>query len=65
MKEIKEFNWSKATNPPLEEYFPADKLGRARYATFLSRLLAQEGFDKSRPVDEQKKNYVLNLNAEW
>ncbi|MBH0091188.1 P-loop NTPase fold protein [Pseudoalteromonas sp. NSLLW218] len=65
MKEIKEFNWSKATKPPLEEYFPADKLDRARYATFLSRLLAQEGFDKSRPYDEQKKNYVLNLNAEW
>jgi hypothetical protein len=65
MKEIKEFNWSKATKPPLEEYFPADKLDRARYATFLSRLLAQEGFDESRPDDEQKKNYVLNLNAEW
>lgn len=47
MKEIKEFNWSKATKPPLEEYFPADKLGRARYATFLSRLLAQEGYDES------------------
>ncbi|MDO6465871.1 KAP family P-loop NTPase fold protein [Pseudoalteromonas carrageenovora] len=62
---MKEFNWSKATKPPLEEYFPADKLDRARYATFLSRLLAQEGFDKSRPDDEQKKNYVLNLNAEW
>jgi hypothetical protein len=65
MHDIKEFNWSKATNPPLEEYFPADKLDRARYATFLSRLLAQEGFDKSRSDDEQKKNYVLNLNAEW
>lgn len=62
---MKEFNWSKATKPPLEEYFPSDKLDRARYATFLSRLLAQEGFDKSRPGDEQKKNYVLNLNAEW
>ena len=46
------------------EYFPADKLDRARYATFLSRLLAQEGFDESKP-DDQKKNYVLNLNAEW
>ncbi|MBQ4800290.1 NTPase KAP [Pseudoalteromonas sp. MMG006] len=65
MKEIKEFNWSKATKPPLEEYFPADKLDRARYATFLSRLLAQEGYDKSKPDEEQKKNYVLNLNAEW
>jgi hypothetical protein len=48
----------------LGEYFPADKLDRARYATFLSRLLAQEGFDESKP-DDQKKNYVLNLNAEW
>ncbi|MBH0021882.1 NTPase KAP [Pseudoalteromonas sp. SWXJ133] len=65
MKEIKEFNWSKATKPPLEEYFPADKLDRARYATFLSRLLAQEGFDETRPDEDQKKNYVLNLNAEW
>ncbi|KAA1151914.1 NTPase KAP [Pseudoalteromonas sp. FUC4] len=65
MKEIKEFNWSKATKPPLEEYFPADKLDRARYATFLSRLLAQEGFDLNRPEGTQKKNYVLNLNAEW
>ena len=65
MHDIKEFNWSKATNPPLEEYFPADKLDRARYATFLSRLLAQEGFDESRPDKEKKKNYVLNLNAEW
>ena len=62
---MKEFNWSKATKPPLEEFFPADKLDRARYAIFLSRLLAQEGFDKSKPDDEQKKNYVLNLNAEW
>ncbi|MEL0606087.1 KAP family P-loop NTPase fold protein [Pseudoalteromonas undina] len=65
MKEIKEFNWSKATTPPLEEYFPADKLDRARYATFLSRLLVQEGFDETIPYEDQKKNYVLNLNAEW
>ncbi|OLF76456.1 NTPase KAP [Pseudoalteromonas haloplanktis] len=65
MHDIKDFNWNKPTNRSLGEYFPADKLDRARYATFLSRLLAQEGFDKSRPDDEQKKNYVLNLNAEW
>lgn len=65
MHDIKGFNWNKPTNRSLGEYFPADKLDRARYATFLSRLLAQEGFDKSRPDDEQKKNYVLNLNAEW
>ncbi|MBA6408918.1 NTPase KAP [Pseudoalteromonas sp. 5Ae-yellow] len=65
MTEVKDFKWDKPTNCKVGEYFPADKLDRARYATFLSRLLAQEGFDKSRPVDEQKKNYVLNLNAEW
>ncbi|QBJ63819.1 P-loop NTPase fold protein [Pseudoalteromonas sp. DL-6] len=64
MHDIKDFNWSKSTNRSLGEYFPADKLDRARYATFLSRLLAQEGFDESKP-DDQKKNYVLNLNAEW
>ena len=65
MHDIKDFNWNKPTNRSLGEYFPADKLDRARYATFLSRLLAQEGFDKSKPDEEQKKNYVLNLNAEW
>ncbi|MBW4966160.1 KAP family NTPase [Pseudoalteromonas sp. CR1] len=65
MKEIKDFNWNKPTNSLLGELFPADKLDRARYATFLSRLLAQEGFDESWPDEEQKKNYVLNLNAEW
>lgn len=64
MHDIKDFNWNKP-NRLLGEYFPADKLDRARYATFLSRLLAQEGFDKARPDEEQKKNYVLNLNAEW
>lgn len=65
MTEVKDFKWDKPTNCKVGEYFPADKLDRARYATFLSRLLAQEGFDESRPYDEQKKNYVLNLNAEW
>ena len=65
MHDIKDFNWNKPTNRSLGEYFPADKLDRARYATFLSRLLAQEGFDETRPDEEQKKNYVLNLNAEW
>lgn len=65
MHDIKDFNWNKPTNRSLGEYFPVDKLDRARYATFLSRLLAQEGFDKSRPDEDQKKNYVLNLNAEW
>ncbi|MEJ2913982.1 KAP family P-loop NTPase fold protein [Pseudoalteromonas sp. C12FD-1] len=65
MHDIKDFYWKTETNRKVEEYFPADKLDRARYATFLSRLLAQEGFDETRPDEEQKKNYVLNLNAEW
>ncbi|MEL0639819.1 P-loop NTPase fold protein [Pseudoalteromonas aliena] len=65
MHDIKDFHWKTKTNRKIEEYFPADKLDRARYATFLSRLLAQEGYDESRPDEEQKKNYVLNLNAEW
>jgi len=65
MTEVKDFKWDEPTNCKVGESFPADKLDRARYATFLSRLLAQEGFDESRPDDEQKKNYVLNLNAEW
>ncbi|EGQ8139788.1 KAP family P-loop NTPase fold protein [Vibrio cholerae] len=47
------------------EFFPEDKLGRAKYATFLTKLLASQGFDKTRNPDEQKRNYVLNLNAEW
>lgn len=53
---------------PLElnnETFPPDKLERAKYATFLTKLLAKQGFDEHRAPDEQKQNYVLNLNAEW
>ncbi|WP_278383120.1 KAP family P-loop NTPase fold protein [Pseudoalteromonas distincta] len=65
MKEFRGFNWDKPTNRNVNEYFPADKLDRARYAMFLSKLLVQEGFDKSRTEAEQKRNYVLNLNAEW
>ena len=65
MRDMKGFNWSRATNYKVNEYFPADKLDRARYATFLTRLLIQEGFDENRPQEEQKRNYVLNLNAEW
>ncbi|MGS0534878.1 KAP family P-loop NTPase fold protein [Pseudoalteromonas sp. SaAl2] len=65
MADIKDFDWSTPPNPKIDEYFPADKLDRARYATFLTRLLTQEGFDENRPQKEQKRNYVLNLNAEW
>ncbi|WP_279152636.1 KAP family P-loop NTPase fold protein [Photobacterium iliopiscarium] len=48
-----------------DEYFPEDKLGRVKYATFLTKLLASQGFDKSRQNADQKRNYVLNLNSEW
>jgi len=65
MTEFRDFNWDHPIDRYVDEYFPADKLDRARYATFLSRLLAQEGFDLNRPEGAQKKNYVLNLNAEW
>ncbi|MEZ9743036.1 P-loop NTPase fold protein [Vibrio splendidus] len=46
-------------------FFPQDKLDRAKYATFLTKLLASQGYDKAREEDEQKQNYVLNLNSEW
>ncbi|MFA0614488.1 P-loop NTPase fold protein [Vibrio splendidus] len=46
-------------------FFPEDKLDRAKYATFLTKLLASQGYDKARKEDEQKQNYVLNLNSEW
>lgn len=65
MADINDFDWSTPPNRKIDEYFPADKLDRAKYATFLTRLLIQEGFDENRPQKEQKRNYVLNLNAEW
>ncbi|MDN3379276.1 MULTISPECIES: P-loop NTPase fold protein [unclassified Pseudoalteromonas] len=65
MADINDFDWSTSPNSKIDEYFPADKLDRAKYATFLTRLLIQEGFDENRPHEEQKRNYVLNLNAEW
>lgn len=46
-------------------FFPEDKLDRAKYATFLTKLLASQGYDKAREEDEKKQNYVLNLNSEW
>ncbi|WP_310736697.1 P-loop NTPase fold protein [Pseudoalteromonas sp. SR45-6] len=65
MADINGFDWSTPPNRKIDEYFSADKLDRARYATFLTRLLIQEGFDENRPQEEQKRNYVINLNAEW
>jgi hypothetical protein len=59
-----ELNWSKGVR--IENcYFPEDKLGRVKYATFLTKLLVAQGFDKARDEADQKRNYVLNLNAEW
>lgn len=49
----------------LGEHCPADKLERAKYAQFLTSFIAGQGFDETKPEDEQKKNYVLNLNSEW
>lgn len=47
------------------ESFPADQLGREKYAQFLTHFLASKGYDESQDPKEQKQNYVLNLNAEW
>ncbi|GAL22834.1 putative phage protein [Vibrio maritimus] len=58
------FDWS--TSKIIEkEYYPEDMLEHARYADFLTRFLVSQGFDKSREVGEQEKNYVLNLNSAW
>lgn len=48
-----------------DEFFPEDKLGREKYATFLTKLLASQGYDDQRTDDDKKRNYVLNLNTEW
>jgi hypothetical protein len=44
------------------ETFPEDKLNRQIYATFLTKLLAGEGFDQ---LTGERHNYVLNLNSGW
>ncbi|HIF9416615.1 TPA: KAP family P-loop NTPase fold protein [Photobacterium damselae] len=61
------FNWSE---PELNidskyETFPADQLDREKYAKFLTTFLAKQGYDDARDSDQKKRNYVLNLNAEW
>ncbi|WP_419239155.1 KAP family P-loop NTPase fold protein [Photobacterium leiognathi] len=63
VKQVK-LDWSQGKTIE-KEYFPEDKLGRVKYATFLTKLLASQGFDEARDTDDQKRNYVLNLNAEW
>lgn len=44
--------------------FPKDRLNRAKYAEFLTGYLSSQGFDPSR-TDEEKRNYVINLNSGW
>lgn len=60
---LAEFDWAKsiAWNGPgtiegVQDTLAGDRLGRARYAEFLTNYLAAEG---------KQRNYVLNLNAEW
>ncbi|HIF9142927.1 TPA: KAP family P-loop NTPase fold protein, partial [Photobacterium damselae] len=61
-----EFDWSvDYIDNTTDELFPADKLNRAEYAKFLTQFLAKQGFDGTQEPNKQKKNYVLNLNAEW
>ncbi|WP_318410939.1 KAP family P-loop NTPase fold protein [Photobacterium leiognathi] len=60
------FSWSEpTTNDTFDEYFQPDQLDREKYAQFLTSFLAQQGFDQNRDAEKQKRNYVLNLNAEW
>lgn len=53
-------DWSKESEIE-NDLFPEDRLERAKYATFLTKLLAAQSVDSN----SQNKNYVLNLNAEW
>ena len=64
MKHTTKFNWDNGITIN-DEFFPEDKLQRSRYAEFLTRLLESQGFDKTKELEFQKKNYVLNLNSEW
>ncbi|WP_052957327.1 KAP family P-loop NTPase fold protein [Photobacterium kishitanii] len=61
------FNWLEP-EPSIDsnnETFPADQLDREKYAKFLTIFLAKQGYDDARDDDKKKRNYVLNLNAEW
>ncbi|EDK27781.1 KAP P-loop [Vibrionales bacterium SWAT-3] len=47
------------------EWYPEDKLDRAKYAEFLTRFLESEGYDAARGEEDSKRTYVLNLNSTW
>ncbi|WP_417877286.1 KAP family P-loop NTPase fold protein [Vibrio sp.] len=44
---------------------PADRLDRAKYAEFLTGMLASQGYFNAPDGTQKKRNYVLNLNSEW
>lgn len=69
MSEPVEFKWDKKliirdnkNGDKVLETFPEDKLERVKYANFLTKFLADQGYDKDA---REKHNYVLNLNSEW
>ncbi|MGF1834740.1 KAP family P-loop NTPase fold protein [Photobacterium sanguinicancri] len=69
MSDRVEFKWDdpleitdKQNGDKLLEAFPEDKLDRVKYANFLTRFLADQGYTKE---TREKQNYVLNLNSEW
>lgn len=64
MSERIKMNWNEGVTIS-GQYFPEDKLERAKYAAFLTRFLSSQGFDEAREGDDKKRNYVLNLNSEW
>lgn len=63
MPQIK-LDWSQKKDIGGESY-PEDRLDRQKYAEFLTKFLADQGFDDSRDEEDKKQNYVLNLNSEW
>ena len=64
MSEKISLDWSKKAD--IEDVpFPRDTLNRAKYAEFLTQFLVGQGYDETREKDDQKRNYVLNLNSEW
>jgi len=69
MSDPVEFKWDKKliirdnkNGDKVLETFPEDKLERVKYANFLTKFLADQGYDKA---SGEKHNYVLNLNSEW
>ncbi|OOE90301.1 KAP family P-loop NTPase fold protein [Salinivibrio sharmensis] len=63
MSDDKAMDWSKEIDID-GNVFPPDTLNREKYASYLTGLLKQKGYDQKRG-DEAKRTYVLNLNSEW